>query len=208
MKRVFRPGRYANVTATIALVVALGGTSYAAITLPKNSVGSRQIKSKAVGKSELKSNAVRSKKVKNDSLTGADVNESKLGPVPNALTLQGKGPDAFESSARTIHVVANVAIGSTKTVAQVGPFTVLFTCDAFSPPAGQAAFLIKTSENDAVASGDPDFDVGDTDFGGAVSASGFAVNVLPGVVQDAAGAPTPLNASQCVGSATIFSDGK
>jgi hypothetical protein len=34
---------YANVTATAALVVALGGTSYAVTTLPANSVGPRQL---------------------------------------------------------------------------------------------------------------------------------------------------------------------
>lgn len=36
------------VVSIIALVVALGGTSYAAFTLPKNSVGTRQLKNKAV----------------------------------------------------------------------------------------------------------------------------------------------------------------
>ena len=40
---------YANVTATLALFIALGGTSYAALTLPRNSVGSKQIRSRAVG---------------------------------------------------------------------------------------------------------------------------------------------------------------
>jgi hypothetical protein len=39
---------YANVTATLALFLALGGVSYAAVTLPANSVGSKQIKKSAV----------------------------------------------------------------------------------------------------------------------------------------------------------------
>jgi hypothetical protein len=39
---------YANVMATIAVFVALGGGAYAAITLPANSVGSRQLKNGAV----------------------------------------------------------------------------------------------------------------------------------------------------------------
>jgi hypothetical protein len=65
---------YANVVASIALFVALGGGAYAAITLPKNSVGSKQIKR----------NAVNGKKVKNLSLSGADINLSKLGKVPSA----------------------------------------------------------------------------------------------------------------------------
>lgn len=45
---------YANVTATIALFVALGGTSYAALTLPRNSVGDKQIRAGAVRSSEVK----------------------------------------------------------------------------------------------------------------------------------------------------------
>jgi hypothetical protein len=64
----------AMVVACIALTVALGGTSYSAIMLPKNSVGTKQ----------LKKNAVTSPKVKNNALTGADVNEATLGRVPSA----------------------------------------------------------------------------------------------------------------------------
>src|SRR3954453_11317650 len=39
---------YANVIATLALFIALGGSSYAALKLPRNSVGSTQIRSGAV----------------------------------------------------------------------------------------------------------------------------------------------------------------
>jgi hypothetical protein len=45
---------YANVMATVAVFVALGGTSYAAITLPKNSVGSNQLKRNAVTSTDVK----------------------------------------------------------------------------------------------------------------------------------------------------------
>lgn len=40
---------YANVVATLALFVALGGVSYAAIVLPANSVGPKQLRPNAVG---------------------------------------------------------------------------------------------------------------------------------------------------------------
>lgn len=40
--------------ACIALAVALGGTSYAAITLPANSVGAKQLKKNAVNSSKVK----------------------------------------------------------------------------------------------------------------------------------------------------------
>jgi hypothetical protein len=39
---------FANVTSVVALFVALGGASYAAVTLPANSVGSKQIKNRSI----------------------------------------------------------------------------------------------------------------------------------------------------------------
>ena len=54
MRRIFGNGSYANVTATLALVIALGGTSYAAIKLPKNSVRSIQVKDRSLLKKDFK----------------------------------------------------------------------------------------------------------------------------------------------------------
>jgi hypothetical protein len=59
---------FANVISLIALFVALGGTGYAAVKLPKNSVGGTQIKK----------NAVNSSKVKNGSLLSADFKAGQL----------------------------------------------------------------------------------------------------------------------------------
>ncbi len=44
---------YANVVATIALFISLGGASYAVVTLPAHSVGSRQLRRGAVTPSAL-----------------------------------------------------------------------------------------------------------------------------------------------------------
>ena len=52
IRRLPRPSP-ALVVACVSLVVALGGVSYAAVTLPKNSVGSRQIRKGAVVPSKL-----------------------------------------------------------------------------------------------------------------------------------------------------------
>jgi hypothetical protein len=70
--------------ALVALLVALGGSSYAALKLPARSVGTKQIKPKAVGRAHIKDNAVVSATVANDSLTGSDIVESSLGQVPSA----------------------------------------------------------------------------------------------------------------------------
>jgi hypothetical protein len=53
MKAFRRHLSYANVAATIALFVALGGTSYAALSLPAGSVGTKQLKNGAVTKAKL-----------------------------------------------------------------------------------------------------------------------------------------------------------
>ena len=93
MKRLtrLRPSP-AMVVACIALTVALGGTSIAAIeALPRNSVGAKQLKRNAVTGPKIKANAVTGAKVANDSLTGADVNEATLGTVPSATSAAPSG---------------------------------------------------------------------------------------------------------------------
>jgi hypothetical protein len=70
--------------AFVALLVALGGSSYAALKLPAKSVGSKQLKPKSVTRAHIKDNAVGGAAVANDSLTGSDVLESSLGQVPSA----------------------------------------------------------------------------------------------------------------------------
>jgi len=50
---------YANVMATIAVFLALGGGAYAAVKLPAKSVGTRELKSGAVTKSKISAQALR-----------------------------------------------------------------------------------------------------------------------------------------------------
>ena len=68
-----------NAVAYLALFVALGGTSWAAVQLPRNSVGSAQLKRGAVASSDLRTSAVTSQKVKDGSLTPADFARGALG---------------------------------------------------------------------------------------------------------------------------------
>jgi hypothetical protein len=70
------------VVAFIALLVALGGTGYAATQLPNKSVGSKQLKNNAVTAKKIKSGAVNSKKVKNGSLLRADFKSGQLPAGP------------------------------------------------------------------------------------------------------------------------------
>jgi hypothetical protein len=50
--------RHSTVVAYLALFTALGGTSYAAIKLPANSVGSRELRANSVGSSEIKARSI------------------------------------------------------------------------------------------------------------------------------------------------------
>ena len=72
----------AMIVACVALVVALGGVSYAATVLPKNSVGTSQVQKKAITASKLHKNAVNGLKVKNGSLMAADFKAGQLPAGP------------------------------------------------------------------------------------------------------------------------------
>jgi hypothetical protein len=67
---------YANVTATLALFVALDGSSYAAANLPRNSVGSSQLKTNSVGAAEIRRKAVRSSEITDRSIRLRDISTS------------------------------------------------------------------------------------------------------------------------------------
>ena len=86
---------YANIVATLALIVALGGTSYAALH-----IGSRQIVNNSVRSKDIRNGTIVGRDVRNRALSGRDIepgsigglqiDEARLGPVPNALRFQGR----------------------------------------------------------------------------------------------------------------------
>jgi hypothetical protein len=69
MTRVLRHLR-SQAVAYVALFVALGGTGYAAVSLPAHSVGSRQLRTGAVGTSQLKNHSVAPIKLASGSIAG------------------------------------------------------------------------------------------------------------------------------------------
>jgi hypothetical protein len=80
---------YANVTASLALFIALGGTGYAAVTLPRNSVGNAQLRNNAVGPTELRPGAVRSSDIRNRTIRVGDLSRK----TRSALRIPGpQGP--------------------------------------------------------------------------------------------------------------------
>jgi hypothetical protein len=91
---------FGNVMSVIALFIALGGTGYAAITLPKNSVGAKQIKKNGVGVSEIRKNAVRSGEVRNGALRAADFAAGQL-PVGLPGPQGPQGPQGVQGGLGT-----------------------------------------------------------------------------------------------------------
>jgi hypothetical protein len=85
--RAHRP-RYADVTATLALVLALGGTAYAAGAIGPNTVGTAQLKNDAVTATKLHADAVTHGKIASNAIDGAKV-------AANSLSLSDlRGADA------------------------------------------------------------------------------------------------------------------
>src|SRR3954471_14208016 len=64
---------YANVIATLALFIALGGGAYAAATLPRNSVGPSQLRSNSVSAAKIRAGAVHSSEIANASIRLTDI---------------------------------------------------------------------------------------------------------------------------------------
>ena len=85
----------AMIVAIIALVLSLGGTSYAAIVLPAGSVGTKQ----------LKSNAVVGSKVKNGSLTVADISASSLSTMGRVAYADGPNVGVGSPGVTTVATV-------------------------------------------------------------------------------------------------------
>jgi hypothetical protein len=79
LMRVRRRASFANVTSAAALFVALGGTSYAAISIPANSVGADQIRTGAVGSKEIKTGAVNTAEIHTGGVAKAEIRTGGVG---------------------------------------------------------------------------------------------------------------------------------
>src|SRR4051812_15136186 len=81
---------YANVVATIALFVALGGGAYA-VGIGKNSVKSKHIKDGEVRSSDVQDGGIAAADVAADAFGAGQVDEAALGQVPSARAAESAG---------------------------------------------------------------------------------------------------------------------
>ena len=79
LRRIRAHLTYANVMASVAVFIALGGTGYAALK-----IGSGQIRNNSVRSKDVRNDNLRGKDIRDASLTGSDILESSLGAVPSA----------------------------------------------------------------------------------------------------------------------------
>lgn len=105
--RLRRHLSYANVMASIAVFLALGGVSYAAATISGN-----KLVNETVGAKKLKKGTLTSAQVKADSLTGSVIEESSLGTVPSAQTAT-TATTATTAGSATTAASANTANSAT-----------------------------------------------------------------------------------------------
>jgi hypothetical protein len=162
-----------NVIAYLALFVALGGTSYAAIRLPADSVGNRQIKN----------SAVTSGKVRNGTLRGQDFAAGTLrrgvrgpeGPagsladgLPSGKTLRGRFEAGDGSPPNAVNDVASEAISFGAQLAAAPPRTIVLNppgpaqCPGTvaDPQAAPGQFCIYVGDRTGIASVDTLIDGG------------------------------------------------
>lgn len=165
---------YANVTATVALFVALGGSSYAAITLPRNSVGDKQIRAGAVRSSEVKD---RSLGLRDLSLSARSTLRGQRGDTGPA---GAQGP-AGAAAAKYFAVVqpSGTFVRGNATSGGKGPTVGSYTV-GFSTPVSGCAFSVTLASTDGSPA--PAGRVTVSDAGGAVGVQTY----------DAAGSPADL----------------
>ncbi len=148
------------VISLIALSVSMGGTSYAAVTLRANSVGTKQ----------LKKNAVTSPKVANGSLLGADFKEGQLprgengapGPVGPAGAPGAAGAPGSALAFAHINVDGSLDTGRSKGIGRVSrpasglyciygvagaPKNITATIDSLSPGSGFVLFASVSTDD-------------------------------------------------------------
>jgi hypothetical protein len=178
---IFHRLTFANVTSSLALFIALGGASYAAIKVPANSVGTKQVKNRAITTRKLDPKALAS-------LHGARGLPGSPG-VQGPQGLQGPKGDAGAAGAAALadgSITASKLAGSSVTQAKLGLTT------AF------ASTNVSSTANQAVVATCP---AGTSVISGAVEVVGANGYVLNGVAAISYNGPLPFSGQYWEGAA-------
>jgi hypothetical protein len=167
---------YANVMATLALFVALGGSSYAAVSLSRNSVKSKHIAKGQVKRSDIGKNAVSSPKVKRFSLLASDFRPGQLPAGPRGETGPPGSPGAPgpTASAAATRSAANEPIGTSSTTVLEEEITTTF----------EGRVLASASVRVEGDGGNNDVAVCRLQDGGSGAVGGPAISTIPDTSSD------------------------
>ena len=131
--RILNRLSYANVMATVAAFMALGGVGYAAATVGSGDVVNNSLRSKDVRNNSLRGKDIRNKTIQAadvglNKLTGAQVNESTLKQVPDAAQLGGVGPEGYVPAGALVRYSFTLTGGEAREVVSHGPLKLMARC--------------------------------------------------------------------------------
>src|SRR5215210_1714539 len=91
---------YANLVASLALFVALGGVSYAAIRVGTGSIINNSVRTQDLRNNDIRGKDIRNRTIQNrdiltNTILGQQVRESTLSKVPDADRLDGQDSTSF-----------------------------------------------------------------------------------------------------------------
>jgi hypothetical protein len=109
---------YANVISSIALFVALGGTGYAVAKLPRNSVGTTQLKANAVTSGKIRKGAVQASDLA-PAVRGGSGNRGPRGPAGPTGSQGPAGPSETIQVKRAEGVLIPVEAGGSAALASL-----------------------------------------------------------------------------------------
>jgi len=188
---------YANVVATLALILVVGGgTVYAASQLGKNSVKSKQIAKGAVKTSDLAKKAVTSPKVKDGTITAADLAAGVIPALDADVTGSASGgPQGGVSTAGTSALPLSGTTSFTVDAGQVGALAAegKFTVASANPPQSCRPFvglLVNGQETRVFVSPD-----GNTNSTTPIQATGYDADGPFGILEPG----TPLTITAILG---------
>jgi len=120
-----------TVLASGALVVALGGTSIAAVSaVPRASVGTAELKNGAVTTAKIRNGQVTSADLADGSVTSADVRNGTLGRVDFRPGQLPHGPTGPQGPAGPAGLSGREQLASETPLTAVGPKNLTVTCSA------------------------------------------------------------------------------
>jgi hypothetical protein len=178
---IFHRLTFANVTSLLALFIALGGASYAAIKVPANSVGTKQVKNRAITTRKLDRKVL-------TSLRGATGPQGQQGSPgsPGPQGVQGPKGDAGSAALADGSITASKLAGSSVTQSKLGLTTVVASTNV-SSTANQAALATCPAGTSVIS--------------GAVEVVGANGYVLNGVAAISYNGPLPFSGQYWEGAA-------